>query len=304
MPVNPPFDQPQIKNWVRQLASRFYDGRSHSTLRGTPTVRSLYGVGHSLLSQEIVRMIEAMTASEGNTLQNWNYSWIIGSPLINHVNNFKSTDPVGSTFSRNNGDVNDRWDFQLGLGYDAFVMTEGVDEDQGVAVHIQYSDTAAIASTLYDAAIAGNATCSVWMMETAMYQNSGTLEAWYTGVRGEHLTAWKTIRPLINPAVRDVKMIWVGQAFADLYDAVQAGSITGVTDFTDFFADFVHPNSIGFYFNACVVYSYIFQKSPVGLAYSGIDNGNFGIYDAPDATLAAELQALAFQSYLTHRDIT
>lgn len=300
----PPPTQPHIKPLKRQLTPRFYDGSSPSNLRASLAATSIYCLGHSLMSHQNSRMLAAMTASEGNTLANYNFSYIIGSPLTNHALNYRSIDPPGSTFTRNNGDVTDRWDFQLGLGYDAFVMTEAVDEDQGIAVHIQYSDTVATAETLYDAAIAGNPTCSVWMMETAMYQNYPTMDEWYTGVRGEHLTAWKTIRPLINPNVRDVKMLWVGQAFADLYQAVQAGAITGITDFTEFFADYVHPNDIGFYFNACVIYSYIYQKSPLGLAYSGIGNGNFGIYNSPDATLAAELQSLAWNSYQTHRDIS
>lgn len=296
----PPGTQPYPKIWHEHPDTPRFQGRNHSSARGGNN--SFYTIGHSLMSQENPRMLDAMATSDGNEPTRWNYQWITGSPLFNHAENFRSIDPPGSTYTRNN-DLADRWDAQLALGYDALIMTEGVDETQGVAPHLQYNRTIEISGILHAAARAGNPGCDVWMMETAMYQTHPTLAEWYASVRGEHLIAWNSFRIATVAVGRDIKMIYAGQAFADLYDAVQAGNITGISDFTFFFADFVHPNSVGFYFNACVIYSYIYGKSPVGLAYSGISNGAFGIYDAPSATLAGELQALAWASYNEHRNM-
>lgn len=305
MPFEPPLTQPEISICVRQALSPIYDGNNHSNLRSVNPVTSIYGLGHSLLSHHTPRMLAAMSESDGNELADWNYSWVIGSPLRNHLENYRSIDPPGSTFTRNSV-VSDRWDTQLASGYDAFVMTEAVSESLGVANHIEWSGTVATTEALFEIAKSGNPDCAVWMMETAMDQNPSiypTLDDWYAAVRGEHLIAWNSIRELLDPEVGDLKMLYVGQAFADLYVEVQAGTITGITDFTYFFEDLIHPNDIGFYFQSCVMYAYIFGKTPVGLAYSDIDDGGFSTYDAPDATLATELQLLAWVSYNEHKDM-
>lgn len=303
MPFLPPDTQPQIKIWRRHPDSPIFQGRHHSSARALPSVTSIYGAGHSLWGHHNSLMLAAMAEGNSEALD-WNYSWGDGLPLRFHIESHKSTDPF-NIWSRNMT-ADDMWDTQLASGYSDVVVTEAVDQTNGVQNHILYNDTFGHVATLYDAAIAGNPNCNFWVMETAMDQNKSeypTLADWYTSVRGYHLNSWNSIRLDAVANGRDVKMIYVGQAFADLYNEVQAGNLTGISVFEDFFGDLIHPNDVGFYFNACVVYSYLYGKSPAGLVFSDIDNGSFGTYDAPSATLAAELQALAWTSYNTHKDL-
>lgn len=90
-------------------------------------------------------------------------------------------------------------------------------------------------------------------------------------------------------------MIPAGQGMAAMYDAIQAGTVPGITNIEDLFSDDIHLNDIGRYFIACIHFVTIHQVSPVGLTHQ-LKNRWGGEFDAPSASLALKFQEIAWET--------
>lgn len=94
------------------------------------------------------------------------------------------------------------------------------------------------------------------------------------------------------------KLIPAAKALARAYDEIEnVGSIGTLTHVSHMFADDIHLNDTGSYYIACLVYSVVTGRSPVGLEH---EVGDYlaaigGNYQAPTAATALRLQELAWE---------
>ena len=93
----------------------------------------------------------------------------------------------------------------------------------------------------------------------------------------------------------DITLLPAGQAMGRLADEIAAGTVPGVGDIREMFADQIHPNARGLYFLAVLHAAAITGQSPVGLpAKLGRSWASRDAVIPPDLALA--LQRIAWQS--------
>ena len=90
-----------------------------------------------------------------------------------------------------------------------------------------------------------------------------------------------------------VYMIPGNRMMARLYDDVQAGLVPGITQFSGFFEDNIHVNSLGAYAIAMLHYACIFNQNPLGLPNQLIDNPPPG-FQIPSVALATYIQNMVW----------
>jgi hypothetical protein len=95
-----------------------------------------------------------------------------------------------------------------------------------------------------------------------------------------------------SPAMRLVP--WL-QVFMAIYDAIEAGTITGLT-MGDFFIDTVHPTNIGVWAQMATVMAVMYQRHPSQLSHS--ISLEFGGTFSIDAGLAAQLRPIVWATCL------
>jgi hypothetical protein len=280
-------------------------------------VSSLYSIGHSMIGHETPRILDFIStdAGQGGT---WGYQWIVGSSLQNNIEN------PGGSFTKD-ADT-DHWDVHLAAGYDAVRLAEVTDvaylpksepdTQGGVWPALEYGAPVAAVSTLYDAALAGRATCDVWLDELWQYRqiapdfNQGSVyyadeNEWITAMRTNLFAEWHSLRDLVAATGRTARMIFSGQAVCDLWEEIEVSNVSGITSIRDILENDgyeIHLTNLGHYFMSCLVYSYIYGRSPQGRAFSGIADGDGGTYTAPTAQQAADFQRIAFDSYIKNRE--
>lgn len=99
-----------------------------------------------------------------------------------------------------------------------------------------------------------------------------------------------------------IELVPVARALGKLADAVQGGELEGFTKLEQFFEDEVHLSAYGKYYAALVVWSHLYQRSPVGrpVAVSDRwsnpywDNAKFNrLVPAPKVAVAKRMQEIA-----------
>lgn len=89
----------------------------------------------------------------------------------------------------------------------------------------------------------------------------------------QDLPKWESIADSVNRhyGAGSAYVIPAGQALMALSDSIQAGRVPGITSLNDLFVDNIHTSYRGAYFIACVMYSSLLKRSPVGLSNSLTD---------------------------------
>lgn len=99
-----------------------------------------------------------------------------------------------------------------------------------------------------------------------------------------------------------IELVPVARALGQLADAVKAGELEGFTKLEQFFEDEVHLSAYGKYYAALVVWSHLYQRSPVGRpvavsdrwSNSYWDNAKFNrLVPAPKVAVAKRMQEIA-----------
>lgn len=99
-----------------------------------------------------------------------------------------------------------------------------------------------------------------------------------------------------------IELVPVARALGQLADAVKGGELEGFTKLEQFFEDEVHLSAYGKYYAALVVWSHLYQRSPVGrpIAVSDRwsnpywDNAKFNrLVPAPKVAVAKRMQEIA-----------
>lgn len=265
---------------------------------------SIFFVGHSLVNFDMPDMVHGLALDAGliNTIDE---QIINGSPLRYNWQNSDQAQGSDAKVILPQGNFN------------TFVMTEAIPADIDM---VQYG------GLFFDLAQTSHASMQTYYYETWHWLTWGIGDAdaidWFNGF--EVNPAFHFPTPESNYSFRsqvDISApMWIqrvnamnqaypqhtpmliipaGTALGELYDAIQLGSVPGITQIDEIFADNIHMNDIGNYFVALVQYATIYRRSPVGLTNQltniwGVD------FNPPTPEQAAFFQQLAWdvvQSY-------
>lgn len=190
--------------------------------------------------------------------------------------------------------------------YDAIAVMEntgtiGYQTQEGTAAtgnSVQYIPN------FFDHAIANNpdTECYIYMIWMSM----DTTETYHDGRNQQEqhahvLPTWETIHDVIQARYPD-RNIWMmphALAWDRLKAVVDAGDFPGITNYTDFYLDNIHPNNLGRYFATMVSYACFYKRSPIGLTNYAERFGN-PYTGMPTVDQAAMLQQIAWETVINY----
>lgn len=249
-------------------------------------------IGHSL-SDGVVDMVNSLSADDPEVGMTFKYQTIPGSPLrwnwqAKERNDYGINLPFYSGF----------YDEEHGLpagDFDVLVLTESVPRFLSII-----DDTYQYADSFFVYATHHNPDIQIYIYEVWHCIKSGTptecdydIDAtpWRQRL-SDDLPMWESIVDTLNARfnpINPVCLIPAGQGLATLYDSIYANAIPGITSVDQLFLDDIHISDLTKYFVACIHFSMIHGKSPVGLTHQ-LHNMWGGAYPP-----LSEAQALKFQ---------
>lgn len=175
-------------------------------------------------------------------------------------------------------------------GWDAMVMIDSVPRGKSMM-----PETLAYASQLAAAAIEQSPGVRVLIYEPWHCTASGTEKGCAHDKAETHDLRWRerlhADAPMWDQLVADlqqaqphakVSLVPAGRALGVLADAVAAGKVKGFQDITEFFGDEIHLAPYGKYFVACLHYTALTGRSPVGLPIDIADRWGRSFWDTPN----------------------
>ena len=208
-------------------------------------------VGHSLIGPDLPTMIDAGLDRAGAPVV-VESQIINGAPLAYNWDNSATAEGVDG-----------RVELATGL-VSTLILTEAIP----LAGQMQWNDSAGAVAKWADAAVAGNAEAKVYVYETwhslasgpgaVIADDPGGAVPWRQRI-DDDLALWLAV------AGDRAQVIPAGQAMGLLADEIAAGTMPGMTDIRDVFADDIHPNGKGLYFIAMVHLAVLTGESPEGL---------------------------------------
>ena len=244
------------------------------------TSSNVLTIGHSLVGKNIPAMMNSM-GHTGDT----DYQLINGAPLVN------SWLYAGEPFVEG---VNSREALTTGR-YDAVIMTEAIP----LETNVEWNDTSGNALKFLNLAYQHNAGVQTYLYETWHGFNfyNQDLAAWRASL-DTMSPVWEGVVDRVNagrPAgSKEMLLIPAGQAMANLYDAIEAGRIPGVSSIREFFSDNIHTNNAGSYYVTMVHQAALYGTSPVGLTNQTM--GQHGPFPDVPVEMARILQGLAWET--------
>ncbi|QDA36221.1 hypothetical protein E4191_19060 (plasmid) [Paracoccus liaowanqingii] len=241
---------------------------------------NIFTIGHSLVGLEMPHMMNSM--GRGGVTD---YQVIIGAPLR------VSWESSGASFAQGKDSRK-----ALATGdYDAVIMTEAIPLDS----HLKWSGTVQNALRFANLAYSANPDVQTYIYETwhGFDFHKGNLRDWRAGL-DSFGPKWESILDGVNEALpadaKPMLMIPAGQAMANLYDAIAAGQVPGVTSIRQFFVDDIHLNINGNYFVTMVHQATLYGENPDGLPERTFSP--WGSYPAVNPALADALQKVAWET--------
>ncbi|MQY42240.1 hypothetical protein GG681_06270 [Epibacterium sp. SM1969] len=244
---------------------------------------SVVFVGHSLFGHDNPQMLDQLL--DQGTPARVEAQIINGAPLQYHWQHAAEAEGINARK-------------RLIDGVGAVIVTEAIP----LANHLKWSNTATAVTQFYELARNANPDVDFYLQETWHSLNSGTGVAidfddgmsipWRTRLKQDK-ASWQSIVDTVNAQTGGtVKLLEAGQALARLDDAIQAGTVPGLSKIQDVFADDIHPNSIGFYYLSLFQYAVLTGESPQGLPHQ-LKSQWGAAFDAPSPELAQRLQEIA-----------
>jgi len=248
-------------------------------------VASVLMVGHSLFGPDNPVMLEGLLRQTEPSAK-VDAQIINGAPLSYNWEHGDSAEGVNAAE-------------RLKQPVDAVILTEAIP----LTNHLQWSNTEEAVTRYYQAAKATNPDSVIYLQETWHSLNSGTgveipfdsgAETPWRDRLEQDLPRWQGVVDAVNAKTGgDLRLLPAGQAMARLDDAIRAGTVPGLTDISDVFADDIHPNTIGFYFVSLLQFSVLTGENSIGLPQQL--EGRWGkTYRVPSADLARRLQEIAW----------
>lgn len=246
-------------------------------------------LGHSLLNFHVPNMVQKLSDAGSNTFS-YKVNIGIGANLKTHYTKAYSSQ-------------GDEWDTTLNKArFENFIITEAVP----LKGHLQWSGTYQYADSLYKFAKIANPNIQYYIYETWHCKNSGKPEGcewdgddginWRNRLTVD-LPLWEGIADSVNLLnTKPMLVIPAGQGLARLHDSMVAGKVPGYTMAEELFTDDIHLINTGYYFVACVMYSVIHKKSPVGLPNRLTDEWGTQYDVYPTAEQAFMFQKIAWET--------
>lgn len=254
-------------------------------------------VGHSLINNDMPRMVTQIALSLGDHIENavqvnngasltWNYNYSC------YLDDFTYEWPPSNFICDELENVN------IATKFDSLVVT---DANNSIHSNYIYGQTDVYVELLMEKLKNQNSSAEMYLFtswESLTFH--GELDDWYSAI-DEELTLYEEIAEEAVALGKqkgydaNVTIIPVNLALKRLLKEIDNNNITGVNDFNDIFVDDVHLNALGNYYVASVVYSVLFDRSPVGA--SGLTENQWGekLTDL-DGNLLNELQVLAWKT--------
>lgn len=239
-------------------------------------------IGHSLVGPIMPTMFNAIAGAGWEA----DAQVINGAPLRWGWDNGASAEGVNARVALTGGT------------YDAVIVTEALP----LANQIIWNDTQGYAKRYYDLAVAANTGTQFYIYETWHSMGSDTA-AWRAQIATD-LSAWESIADHVNASAPSwaspAQIVPTGQAMGALYDAIEAGQVSGLNTIRDVFADDIHLNDIGNWFIAAVQASVV---AGVDIASAPIETFSpwGAAYGGPDAAMAAAMDEVIDQTLSSYQ---
>ncbi|MBK9256645.1 MAG: T9SS type A sorting domain-containing protein [Saprospiraceae bacterium] len=261
-------------------------------------------IGHSL-SDQIPDMVKSLADDHQLNQFHWVYQSIPGAPLRwqwqrKDVNDYNTIHPHYYGFYHP--------EFGLPSGkFNVLVLTESVPRHWspwGIFETYQYADSFFVYAHQY------NPDIKIYLYEDWHCLKSGTPTGCHYDINSnpwrqrlsDDLPMWESVVDTLNTRynpMNKVCMIPAGQGLIKLYDAIKDGSVPGVNDISELFSDDIHLTDQGKYFVACIHYSMLYGRSPVGLT-NQLKVWWGGNFNAPTPAQALRFQEIAWETVLTY----
>lgn len=252
----------------------------------------VFSIGHSLVNYRMPRIFDAISNDDPLVTHRHKEQIFNGAPLKWNWDN------AGG----DGGGANSKAELATG-DYEILIMTEAVP----LINHTTWNNTYHYAKEFMSLAHDNNPETQAYIYETWHCINSGEPEGcewddndtipWRDRLE-QDLAKWKAIADSVNDSVPDEKpmlLIPAGQAMAELYDSIQAGEAAGIQHISELFSDDIHPNDVGNYLVACVMYATVYKRSPEGLTTETFNEwGN--PFEKPSDELAGLMQRIAWRT--------
>ncbi|WP_416369035.1 hypothetical protein [Tritonibacter mobilis] len=243
-------------------------------------------IGHSLIGPENPRMLQQLLQAGQENRPVVEFQIINGAPLRYNWEHADKAQGVNARTRLAEAPV------------DALIVTEAIP----LANHLRWSDTEGAIEKFYSVAAQSNPNVTLYVQEGWHSLLSGTGEevpfddggdvAWRSRLDND-LPHWQgVVEKVRSNTGGDIRLLPTGQALGRLADAIETGTVPGLSRINDVFSDDIHPNDIGFYYLALVQYAVLTGTSPEGLPR--VLKTEWGTpYKAPSADLALRLQEIA-----------
>ncbi len=290
--------------------------QAHASAPATKPPGRVFFVGHSLIS-EIPDMVASLCAAPPVTKLTFKEQFIPGAPLRWQWEEVERAKAPGYAPGYE-GQFRTAYHVELRKGgWDALVLVEGVPMGgrESEAVTIDYL------SRFANFAREHNPGLRVLFYEPWPCIHSGAPQgcpydqesvtrglAWRQRLDADG-AMWTRIVAAANEKLAapgpKIELVPVARALGQLSDAVERGEIEGLSKREELFEDEVHLSAYGKYFASLVVWSALFERSPVGRPVSV--NGRWGnaywdndryskLYPAPKPAAGRRMQELAAQA--------
>ena len=246
-------------------------------------VQRLFISGHSLTNQPVPKYLEAIAKGAGIDLS-WNRQYLEGSSIRQRSGGSAPNDAddwsgYTSGLDYRNGPVDVLSEFRRPsrhpeLAYDALLITE----QHGLLGSLVWSGTARYLRDFHDRFIAHNSKGRTYFYESWLSIDSKKDPSRWIAYERAAEPVWRCVVAEINAAIaaegRSDRIVSLPAAvvLAELIErATQGAGVLGITRETvqatidSLVEDNVHLTSIGNYYVALVTFSYIFQRSPIGV---------------------------------------
>lgn len=248
-------------------------------------MRSVFFSGHSLINVNTPTFFQQLSARDGRDV-NIQLQMGVGSPMsirLGCPRGGQQADgrPVSYALME---------ELQRPNGYTTLILTERHD----IVTTVLYEHTTAMTRRFRDAFRTGNPTGRAFLFESWFTIDVANPSA-FRARQERELVMWQCVASKVNESRGEflpMLVVPAGQAISELVGDVLAGRAAGLTTLRQVFRDNVHLTNEGNYLIALIHYGVVHQRSPVGLASTGL----VPIADAPPSmtpATAAYLQNLA-----------
>ncbi|MGR3761991.1 hypothetical protein ACUXV3_17985 [Roseobacteraceae bacterium NS-SX3] len=249
-------------------------------------VTTVVMIGHSLIGRDNPEMLEQLLTSQAPATVEAQI--INGAPLSYNWEHSARAEGIDARA-------------RLGAPADAVIVTEAIP----LAKHLKWSNTEASVTQFYELARAANPDVKFYLQETWHSLDSGTgADVPFDDGAGvpwrdrleKDLPRWQAVVDEVNAATGGTaELLPAGQALARLDDAIQAGTVPGLSSIRALFKDDIHPNDLGFYFLSLVQFGVLTGQDPSGLPRRLKDRWGKP-FEAPPPEMAARLQEIAWEA--------